>query len=1215
MNQKKSIAIGFDLGIASVGWAIINSETNEILNWGSRIFKEREKGAAERRSFRTARRTIRRRQYKSEKLLKLILRSKNIFDFKNIDEIKKSFLKSSSRNSNILDLKIKALNEKIDPKDLAWILHDYLENRGYFYELDDNREKLKYYNGDKFPTQVLSEFFKKNNFFKSSKYNFSNQQWMVEIKKLFEVQNIDEEFQKSFLRLFNYIRDFAKGPGSLHSASEYGIWKFDKEQNKIVQQYDNIWDKTIGKCSIFPNELRASLNFVSYEFFNLLNELSNLRSDFDPEWRLKKEDRDKLLNGLLSGKDKNITVAKIEKIIKKDLEIDEHDFKGREILKKKDDIKKKLKDKTKNTNILIKEITNHSEKYKDFKVENFVDHPEHLEALDSICSVLQKYKEKKDRFIEEINKINVSDETNVLDCLGIINKKDDFINNLLNNKDLTFKKTGSYSAKATRMFVSKMLKTQENSEYLQYNDKEINDIIKQNANGKPLTKYLNPFIFKDEILPPSVKQTFEQAIAVLNKIIKKYSKDYEISGIFIEIPREKNDEKAKKKQANKTVKSGLDEIYEVINKKYNLELLNISKEDLYHKPKALLKKLKLYCQQDGVDLYALKKIDIADLINNSSKYHFEHIIPKAYLPDNSLSNLLLTTQTENSKKSNLCAAAYMRSKGASDYKAYIEQIEKLFNPKRVVNDEASKIFGLDTKTVLKKLKLLYQEKIDPHQKEEFLSRQLNDTRYSTKLFLEVVKEHFRDNPNFSYEHPTKIFTLNGHHTAFIREKILPKNKDRADNSHHAIDAAIIGIMANKNRHALSSLTIQEGLRQSKYEQIEDGTIINKQTGEILRYSDYDSKKFELVENISGLVKEKIENAQGKVEIKFSRKMTNSTNSPLFDDTLYSLKQNDDGTYDKVEKINLVNPKSLDNLKDYFADPNPNSGKYLVLMYQSHKSEFEKLRTIFNRPEFNENKNPNPFHAYMDWLVSEKYIDEEEKENAKGANKLIYIDPVTNKKTLFKDLRVITEKNVNKDFEFVNKKQGEKSFRTGKNQLFALVYENKESQLSSIPVNFLLKKFGGKLDHKFYSLDESNYNQENLKKYKDNLGIDYQSKPIFIIKKSAILKLKVDKEFDFKPENNKSKTTEEKEEATKKSILIRPHENHYFYISGITKKKKVKDTTFTIKSVSLDKLKQKELQTQSLLNEFQFISLDELGNEYESKEQRQLEEYFVNKSKK
>ncbi|MFU0909369.1 type II CRISPR RNA-guided endonuclease Cas9 [Mesomycoplasma ovipneumoniae] len=1215
MNHKKSIAIGFDLGIASVGWAIINSETNEILNWGSRIFKAREEGAAERRSFRTARRAIRRRQYKSEKLLKLILRSKNIFDFKNIDEIKNSFLKSSSQNSNILDLKIKALNEKIDPKDLAWILHDYLENRGYFYELDDNRETLKYYNGDKFPTEVLSDFFKKNNFFKSSKYNFSNQQWTVEIKKLFEVQNIDDEFQKSFLRLFNYIRDFAKGPGSLHSASEYGIWKFDKEKNEIVQQYDNIWDKTIGKCSIFPNELRASLNFVSYEFFNLLNELSNLRSDFDPEWKLKKEDRDKLINGLLSGEYKNITDNKIEKIIDKDLEIGKDDFKGREILNNKDEIKKKLKDKTKNTNILIKEITNHSEKYKNFKVENFVDQPEHLEALDSICSVLEKYKEKKDRFIEELDKTKVSDKINVLDYFGIINKKDEFINNLLNNKDLTFKKTGSYSAEATRLFVKKMLITQENSEYLKYNDKEINDIIKQNAKAKPLTKYLNPFIFKDEILPPSVKQTFEQAIAVLNKIIKKYSKDYEISGIFIEIPRDKNDKKAKKKQANKTVKSGLDEIYEVINKKYDLVSLNISREDLDNKPAPLLKKLKLYCQQDGVDLYTLKKIDIADLINNSSKYHFEHIIPKAYLPDNSLSNLLLTTQSENSKKSNLCAAAYMKSKGADDYKRYVKKINELFNPKLAPKDDSSKIFGLDKKAMLKKLKLLYQEGIDPHQKEEFLSRQLNDTRYSTKLFLEVVKEHFKDNPNFSYEQATKIFTLNGHHTAFIREKILPNHKDRADNSHHAIDAAIIGIMANKNRHALSSLTIQEGLRQSKYEQTEDGTIIDKQTGEILKHSDYESKKFELVENISGLVKEKIENAQDKVEIKFSRKMTNSTNSPLFDDTLYGLRQNDDGTYDKVEKINLVNPKSLDNLQDYFADPNPNSGKYLVLMYQSHKSEFEKLRTIFNRPEFNKDKNQNPFHAYMDWLVSEKYIDEEEKENAKGANKLIYFDPVTNKKTLFKDLRVVTEKNVNKDFEFVNKKQGEKSFRSGKNQLFALVYENKKGKLSSIPVNFLLKKFGSKLDHNFYSLDESNYDQENLKKYKDNLGINHQSKPIFIIKKSAILKLKVEKEFDFKPENNKAKTSEEKEKATKKPITIRPDENHYFYISGITKKKKVKDTTFSIKSVSLDKLKQKELLTQGLLNELQFISLDELGNEYESKEQKQLEEYFVNKSKK
>ncbi|MDW2926318.1 type II CRISPR RNA-guided endonuclease Cas9 [Mesomycoplasma ovipneumoniae] len=1206
MNQKKSIAIGFDLGIASVGWAIINSETNEILNWGSRIFKEREKGAADRRSFRTARRTIRRRQYKSEKLLKLILRSKNIFDFKNIDEIKNSFLKSSSRNSNILDLKIKALNEKIDPKDFAWILHDYLENRGYFYELDDNREKLKYYNGDKFPTEVLSEFFKKNNFFKSSKYNFSNQQWTVEIKKLFEVQNIDEEFQKSFLRLFNYIRDFAKGPGSLHSASEYGIWKFDKEQNKIVQQYDNIWDKTIGKCSIFPNELRASLNFVSYEFFNLLNELSNLRSDFDPEWRLKKEDRDKLINGLLSGEYKNITDSKIEKIIKKDLEIDEDYFKGMEILKKKDDIKKKLKDKTKNTNILIKEITNHSEKYKYFKVENFVDHPEHLEALDSICSVLEKYKEKKDRFIEELDKTKVSDKINVLDYFGIINKKDEFINNLLNNKDLTFKKTGSYSAKATRLFVKKMLITQENSEYLQYNDKEINDIIKQNAKAKPLTKYLNPFIFKDEILPPSVKQTFEQAIAVLNKIIKKYSKDHEISGIFIEIPREKNDEKAKKKQANKTVKSGLDEIYEVMNKKYNLELLKISREDLDDKPAPLLKKLKLYCQQDGVDLYTLKKIDIADLINNSSKYHFEHIIPKAYLPDNSLSNLLLTTQSENSKKSNLCAAAYMRSKGADDYKRYVKKINELFNPKLAPKDDSRKIFGLDKKAMLKKLKLLYQEGIDPHQKEEFLSRQLNDTRYSTKLFLEIVKEHFKDNPNFSYEQATKIFTLNGHHTAFIREKILPNNKDRADNSHHAIDAAIIGIMANKNRHALSSLTIQEGLRQSKYEQIEDGTIIDKQTGEILKYSDYDSKKFELVENISGLVKEKIENAQGNVEIKFSRKMTNSTNSPLFDDTLYGLRQNDDGTYDKVEKINLVNPKSLDNLQDYFADPNPNSGKYLVLMYQSHKSEFEKLRTIFNRPEFNENKNQNPFHAYMDWLVSEKYIDEEEKENAKGANKLIYFDPVTNKKTLFKDLRVVTEKNVNKDFVFVNKKQGEKSFQTGKKQLFALVYENKEGQLSSIPVNFLLKKFGSKLDRNFYSLDESNYDQENLKKYKDNLGIEHHSKPIIAIKISAIVKLKVDKKIRLVSKVEKGKRITE-------SIPIRADGDHYFYISGISKKKD-EDTKFTVKSFELKGLEYSG-RTNPFLNYFQFVSLDELGTEYESNEQRKLEEYFLNRNKK
>ncbi|WP_337892705.1 hypothetical protein, partial [Mesomycoplasma ovipneumoniae] len=218
-----------------------------------------------------------------------------------------------------------------------------------------------------------------------------------------------------------------------------------------------------------------------------------------------------------------------------------------------------------------------------------------------------------------------------------------------------------------------------------------------------------------------------------------------------------------------------------------------------------------------------------------------------------------------------------------------------------------------------------------------------------------------------------------------------------------------------------------------------------------------------------------------------------------------------------------------------------------------------------------------------------YIDEEEKENAIGANKLIYVDHETNKKTLFKDLKVVTEKNIKKDFEFDNKKQGEKTFRTSKKQLFALVYENKEGQLSSVPINFLLKKFGSKLARNFYSLDESNYDQENLKKYKDSLVIEHHSKPIIAIKISAIVKLKVDKKISFVSKDEKGKRITE-------SIPIRADGDHYFYISGISKEKD-DDTKFTVKSIKLKGLEYSGC-TNPFLNHFQFVSLDELGTEYE-----------------
>lgn len=42
-NNKEKIVIGFDLGVASVGWSIVNAETKEVIDLGVRLFSKPKK--------------------------------------------------------------------------------------------------------------------------------------------------------------------------------------------------------------------------------------------------------------------------------------------------------------------------------------------------------------------------------------------------------------------------------------------------------------------------------------------------------------------------------------------------------------------------------------------------------------------------------------------------------------------------------------------------------------------------------------------------------------------------------------------------------------------------------------------------------------------------------------------------------------------------------------------------------------------------------------------------------------------------------------------------------------------------------------------------------------------------------------------------------------------------------------------------------------------
>lgn len=78
MDKELNYAIGLDIGITSVGWAVINLDLNRIEDLGVRIFNAAENKdgsslALPRRIARGRRRLLRRRVYRLKRVRRLIV--------------------------------------------------------------------------------------------------------------------------------------------------------------------------------------------------------------------------------------------------------------------------------------------------------------------------------------------------------------------------------------------------------------------------------------------------------------------------------------------------------------------------------------------------------------------------------------------------------------------------------------------------------------------------------------------------------------------------------------------------------------------------------------------------------------------------------------------------------------------------------------------------------------------------------------------------------------------------------------------------------------------------------------------------------------------------------------------------------------------------------------------------------------------------------------
>ena len=280
------IKVGVDIGVTSVGWAVVDDEY-AVLESGVNLFSEAAAANNEiRRSMRGARRLTRRRQTRIADFNKLWLAN--------------GFSIPDSHILNIVETEVRALSDAVSNDELYDILKAILKHRGISYLEDgDVRGSSEYAEGvkrnqnelmTKLPCEIQLERLRTYGFYRGQDVVenavisnvFTIGKYREQATKILETQlqyndRLTEDFVADFMELFNRKRAYYDGPGNEKSRTDYGKYTTKRDENGQFITEENIFEKLIGTCSVYPDERRAPGASYTAQEYNCLSDLNNLK--------------------------------------------------------------------------------------------------------------------------------------------------------------------------------------------------------------------------------------------------------------------------------------------------------------------------------------------------------------------------------------------------------------------------------------------------------------------------------------------------------------------------------------------------------------------------------------------------------------------------------------------------------------------------------------------------------------------------------------------------------------------------------------------------------------------------------------------------------------------------------------------------------------------------------------------------------------------------
>lgn len=733
------LRVGLDVGIASVGWCVLDPDAEKIVAAGVRTFTRAENPktgaslAEPRRLARSARRRLRRRRIRMEQLRQLLLADEVVTP----EELEAAFILSPD-DETPYELRVEGLDRQLNAREWVRVLTQMCKRRGYLsMKLSDKpdddegavkqaiaeNEKLMRDKG----YRTVGEMLAKDERFEESKRNKGDYKGVVardlllqEIASLFEAQrqlgnpHAGAEFERQYVEILSTQAPITEG--------------------------DTLMAK-VGVCSLDRTNPRAPRACPTFERFRVLDKLGNVRyveQPGGPRQTLTPAQR-QLMTSAAFERATPLSYANVRKAC--DLPDSARFIGVRYDRNNPDDLGPESKEKLphpKTWNELRKRISAVSD-------NEWMTLREDPQMLDTIACVLTYYK-LPTSIQRELHALGLSEP--VIEALG----------------HCRFSGHGHLSLETIHSILPHM------EEGMPYPEACVAAGFHHSQGPENAGHAKLPPIPYDDVRNPVVMRALSQTRKVLNAIIAAFGP---IETLNIEMARDvarSYEDRRKIEKSQKDNRARNDSILEDLEEHHGIA-----------KARPLdIVKYKLWKEQDGHCPYTGAYIDPTRMLSGEPGVaEVDHILPHSRSFDDGYMNKALVTASANQAKRGLTPFEYL-GRDPDVWHEFEERVKSMHLPRP-------------------KQDRLLRRDFDERASDEFRERNLVDTRYIARYFKNFVEENLR----FEGDKKRPVLTVNGRATAYLRTGWQLQKVRADGDLHHALDAAVIAATSHSAVQAVS----------------------------------------------------------------------------------------------------------------------------------------------------------------------------------------------------------------------------------------------------------------------------------------------------------------------------------------------------------------------------------------------------------------------------